>query len=241
MLKAVKKTRIPEEIADQIIQLIRKGDLKPGDRLSPERELAQQLRVSRASVREAMRLLDMKGLLNVRQGAGTFISDDTVEATVQAFSSLLSYTANTVSDIFEMRLILEPHVVALAAERATPDDIRKMEEILDKQEADVASGGSGVDFDTDFHFTIAQATQNPSLVAVIQATSDILNQSRDAALQSPERSRSSLQSHRLILDAIKRKRPKEAEYSMTHHIAEIDRKVHNLPPEWQLSKSIVNG
>lgn len=215
----------------QIHGLIRNGVLKPGDRLPPERELAQQFNVSRASVREAMRLLDMKRLVVIRPGAGTFITEDTVEAIVQAFSSLLGDEANTAGDVFEMRLLLEPHVVSLAAQRASESDIQRMAESLDAQEAEISGGGTGVEFDTEFHFAIANATKNAALAAVTQAISDILSQSREDSLLSPERSRLSLQSHKQILAAIENRRPAEAQAAMRRHIADIDRQVHHLPSE----------
>ena len=228
LLKAVKKTRIPEEIVQQVHQLIRDGVLAPGDRLPPERELAQQLNVSRASVREAMRLLDISGLVVVRPGAGTFITEDTVEAIIQAFSSMPSSEADAASDVFEMRLLLEPHVVSLAADRATEADIRRMNETLDSQEDDIAAGGTGVEFDSQFHYAIADATKNSALMAVTQAISDILTQSREPSLQSPERSRLSLQSHRRILASIEGGQSEEAARAMIEHISEIDRQIHNL-------------
>ena len=228
MLKAVKRTRKPEEIVSQILKLVRDGALKPGDRLPPERELAQQMNVSRASVREAMRLMDVQGLVIIRPGAGTFITEDTVEVIVQAFSSLLSGPTSAARDIFEMRLILEPQVVSLAAERASDADIRRMQEILEQQEADISDGGTGVEFDSEFHFAIAQATKNSALIAVTHAMSDLLSQSRDSALLSPERSNQSLQSHRRILETIRDRQSKSAEEAMHRHIADIDRRVHNL-------------
>ena len=156
MLKAVKRTRIPEEIVSQVLQLVRDGAIKPGDRLPPERELAQQLNVSRASVREAMRLMDIQGLVIIRPGAGTYITEDTVEVIVQAFSTLLSGPTSAARDIFEMRLILEPQVVSLAAKRASDADVRRMEGILLQQEEDIINGGTGVESDSEFHFAIAR-------------------------------------------------------------------------------------
>ena len=239
MLKAAKRTRIPEEIVSQVLKLVRDGTLKPGDRLPPERELAQQLNVSRASVREAMRLMDMQGLVIIRPGSGTFITEDTVEVIVQAFSSLLSGPASAASDIFEMRLILEPQVVSLAAERTSDADVRRMEEILRQQEEDIANGGTGVEFDSEFHFAIAQATNNSALIAVTQAISDLLSQSRDSTLLSPERSNQSLESHRRILETIKNRQSKSAEVAMHQHIADIDRRVHNLSSHKDLEDRVV--
>ena len=203
--------------------------MNPGDRLPPERELAQMLGVSRASVREAMRLLDMKGLVVIRPGAGTFITEDAMEAIVQAFSSLLD-DDSAASDVFEMRLLLEPHVVSLAAQRATEADLRLMDEHLAHQEADIAAGGTGVEDDTRFHFAIAEATKNAALIAVTRAISDILSQTREDSLLSPERSRLSLQSHWEILGAIQREEPPEAALAMRRHIADIDKEIHNLSP-----------
>ena len=187
------------------------------------------LGVSRASVREAMRLLDMKGLVVIRPGAGTFITEDAMEAIVQAFSSLLD-DDSTASDVFEMRLLLEPHVVSLAAQRATEADLRLMDEHLVHQEADIAAGGTGVEDDARFHFAIAEATKNAALIAVTRAISDILSQSREDSLLSLERSRLSLQSHREILGAIQREEPPEAALAMRRHIADIDKEIHNLSP-----------
>ncbi len=231
MLRVIKKTRISEEIVDQFHRLIREGAIKPGDRLPAERELAQQFGVSRASVREAMRLLDMEGLVIVRPGAGTYVTEDTVEAIVQAFSSLMSAETGAIGDVFEMRLLLEPHVVSLATQRAGQSDIERMTAVLDGQEADIASGGTGVEFDLEFHFAIAAATQNSALIAVTQAISDILSQSRGDSLLSNRRSRMSLKSHRRILEAIESRRPGDAERAMHRHIADIDREVHDLPSE----------
>ena len=227
----VKKTRIPEEIVGQIRDLVRSGALSPGDQLPPERDLAQQFGVSRASVREAMRLLDTKGLVVVRPGAGTYITQDTVEAVAQALSSLMDGQLSPADDVFEMRLLLEPRVASMAAERAGDDDIERMKAILDAQGADIAAGGTGVEFDSEFHFSIATATENSALIAVTRAISDILSQSRQDSLLSPERSRLSLQSHRRILTAIERRQPGKAQQAMQEHIADIDRQVQVLSPQ----------
>ena len=228
LLKAVKKTRIPDEIVSQIFQLVQDGALKPGDRLPAERELAQQFNVSRASVREAMRLLDMKRLVVIRPGAGTFITEDTSEAILQAFSSLLDGEEDTAGDVFEMRLLLEPRIASLSAQRATDLDVSLMKEILDAQDAEIAAGGTGVEFDTEFHFAIARATKNSALVAATQAISDILTKSRELAILSRERSLISLQSHRQILSAIEMRQHEEAEEAMREHITKIDREANNL-------------
>ncbi len=241
LLKAVKKTRVSEEIVEQIYALVRSGDLSPGDRLPPERELALQLGVSRPSVREAMRLMDTKGLVVVRPGAGTFITEDDADTIARSFSSLLADDTGAARDVFEMRLLLEPHVVSLAAERAGESDIRRMSEILDAQESEITAGRTGVEFDMEFHSTIAAAAKNAALVAVMHAISDILSESREDSMLSSDRSRLSLQSHRQILEAIKQRAPQRAEESMRSHIADIDREVHDLSSSRDKGHSVAAG
>ena len=228
LVSAIRKTRIPEEIVGQISQLVHDGVLKPGDQLPPERELAQQMNVSRASVREAMRLLDTTGVVVVRPGAGTFVAEDSIQAIVDAVSSRRSNGNTLIRDTFEMRLLLEPHVASLAAERATEGHIVRMRQLLDAQEADILQGGTGVEFDSKFHFAIANATNNHALVAITEAISDILSRSREISLLSPERSQLSHQSHLEILEGIESGRRKQAEEAMYQHIERIDREVHNL-------------
>lgn len=219
--------------------LIRNGQLKPGDRLPPERELASRFGVSRASVREAMRLLDQKGLVVIRPGAGTFVTEDVVETIVQAFSSLLSETGDGAGDVFEMRLLLEPHVASLAAQRATGADMSRLRRILEEQGADIESGGTGVAYDTAFHFAIANATNNSALVAVTHAISGILSQSREDSLMSPDRSEKSLHSHLQILTAIESRDPEATRDAMHRHIAQIDREVHDLPVDVNQIPSVI--
>ena len=175
-----------------------------------------------------MRLLDTKGLVDIRPGAGTFIAEDDMDVIARSFSSLLEDDTGAVRDVFEMRLLLEPHVVSLAAERAGESDISRMTELLDAQESEIAAGGTGVEFDMEFHSTIAAATKNAALVAVMQAISGILSESRGDSMLSSDRSRLSLKSHRQILSAIQQRAPQRAEESMRSHIADIDREVHDL-------------
>jgi GntR family transcriptional repressor for pyruvate dehydrogenase complex len=123
MLKAVKKTRIYEEVVAQLHQLIEEGKLKAGDRLPSERELAETFRVSRGSVREAIKALEREGLVVARPGSGTFISAVDVERLVAPLASLLLRSKDALIDLFEMRRLVEPGIAALAAERATAADI----------------------------------------------------------------------------------------------------------------------
>ena len=130
MLKAIKKTRIYEEVVNQIHELIREGKLKAGDQLPSERELAETFKVSRASVREALRALETQGLVVSRTGTGTFVADLPIELLVAPLASLLIKHKKALADIFETRRLIEPRIASLAAERVTDRDIEQVEQSL---------------------------------------------------------------------------------------------------------------
>ena len=220
--KAIKRSRLYQGIVEQIQALIGEGVLKPGDRLPPERELAERLQVSRSSLREAMRALELQGLVVSRPGAGTFVSTESLDTLIATIASSLTQARDTLSDIFEVRHLLEPQLAALAAERATPEDVRRMAEALEGQERQVAGGETGVEGDTAFHFALAQATENWALARVMSTISDILRQSRDRSLQSPGRPQRSLASHRHILEMVQRRDVEGAREAMQDHISEVE-------------------
>lgn len=220
--KAIKRRRLYQDIVGQVHEFIREGVLKPGDRLPPERELAERLQVSRSSLREAMRALELQGLVVSRPGAGTFVSTESLDTLVSTIAASVTQARDALNDIFEMRHILEPEIAALAAERATQEDIQRMAAALEEQEGQVASGATGVEGDTAFHFAMAQATQNWALVKVIHTIADILRESRDQSLQTPGRPQRSLASHRHILETISNQDVEDARSAMEHHISEVE-------------------
>ena len=220
--KAIKRRRLYQDIVGQVHEFIREGVLKPGDRLPPERELAERLQVSRSSLREAMRALELQGLVVSRPGAGTFVSTESLDTLVSSIAASVTQARDALNDIFEMRHILEPQIAELAAERATHEDIQRMAAALDEQQEQIARGATGVEGDTAFHFAMAQATQNWALVKVINTIADILRESRDLSLQTPGRPQRSLASHRHILEMIDRRDVESARSAMEHHISEVE-------------------
>ena len=143
---AVKGRRLYEDIVQQFSSLIRQGVLKPGERLPSERVLAEQLQVSRSSVREAIRSLELQGLVISKRGSGTFINTDNLESMVALIASTLTSGADTGVDnlkhIFEMRHMLEPQIAALAAQRANEQEVAELESILEEQVRQIAGGGT---------------------------------------------------------------------------------------------------
>jgi len=225
MLKAIKKTRIYEEVVGQLHQLIDQGKLKAGDRLPSERELAETFRVSRSSVREAIKTLENEGMVVTRPGSGTFLTAVNVEALISSLASLLSRGKDALIDLFEMRCLVEPSIAALAAERATPADILRLKEICAKQAEQIDRETSAVDSDAAFHLTIGRATHNSALQRLVASIVEILKPIRERSLQTPGRAHKSLASHREILVAIQRHDPELARQAMQQHILAVEENV----------------
>lgn len=225
MLKAIKKTRIYEEVVSQIHELIKEGRFKAGDQLPSERELAETFKVSRTSVREALRALETEGLIVSRTGAGTFVADLPTESLVAPLARMLIEAKGALDDIFEMRKLIEPQIAALAAERASEAVIKEMHDILGRQREQIQQALTGVDADTEFHFAISRATQNEALQQLVSRLMDLLSHSREESLQPPGRSEASLASHRRILSAIEMHDATAAREAMLHHIEQVESNV----------------
>ena len=222
MVRQVKRRRLYEDIVQQFHALIHQGALKPGDRLPAERELSEQFQVSRSSVREALRALELQGLVVSKRGSGTFISAENLDAALALVAANLNGKTAALPDVFEMRHLMEPLIAALAARRATPEDVARLQEILTEQQWQIDSGETGVAADTDFHFTLAAATHNSALVKVVSAIEDILQVSRDRSLQEPGRPQRSLASHCHILAMVERGDAAGARQAMNHHLTAVE-------------------
>jgi GntR family transcriptional repressor for pyruvate dehydrogenase complex len=228
-LQSVKRQRLHEDIVQQLHTLIGEGALKHGDRLPSEREMADQFQVSRSSVREAIRSLELRGLVVSKRGAGTFINTDSLDGVLTLMPSRFRAGEHSLRDIFEMRHILEPQIAALAAERASKEEVRRLREILEEQQRQIVRGESGVDADTAFHFALASATHNLALVKVVSAVEDILQCSRDWSLREPGRPQRSLASHDQILQMIEDGDAARARQAMEHHLAVVEPATLNGP------------
>jgi GntR family transcriptional repressor for pyruvate dehydrogenase complex len=221
-LEPVKKTKVYAEIAAQIQRLIQEGRLRPGDRLPPERELAEVFGVSRASVRDAIRILEAHGLVEPRHGEGTVVREIPIGSLVRPFADALSAAKDLTADLFDMRKLLEPPIARAAAYRATREDVGSLEEILERQAARVRAGEVAIEEDTAFHYQLAIAARNQIVLRVVDILMDLLRESRVRWLQVPGRGEKSLEGHRRILEAIRHRDPEGAAEAMRAHIEEIE-------------------
>ena len=228
-LEPVKSVRIYEDIVRQVRALIADGHLKSGDRLPPERDLAERFRVSRTSVREALRSLQSRGLIEIRAGEGAFVRDVSVEALVEPLALVILPYREAVGELFEARRLLEPAIAALAARRATRDELSEMERILAEQAHEVARGRTGMAQDSALHAAIAAAAHNRAIVRIVNALVDLLAQSREESLHTPGRPRRSHQDHRRILGAIRRRDEAGARRAMLDHLTAVAKLVEDLP------------
>jgi GntR family transcriptional repressor for pyruvate dehydrogenase complex len=219
---AVRRTRIFESVAQQIQKLIVDGGLKPGARLPPERELASRLAVSRSSVRDAIRILELAGLVVPRQGEGTVVADLSPETVAAPIASILVRKRELIAELIDVRKMIEPALAARAAERATPEDIARLEEILERQRAKAKRGESTVGEDSEFHYHIALAAKNKVVRSVIDVIMQLLKETRARTLQAPGRPRRSLEGHQRVLAAIRRHDPAAAERAVRRHLEEIE-------------------
>ncbi len=221
----VKSTRIYEEIVRQVHELIAQGKLKSGDQLPPERELAEKFRVSRTSVREALRALGSRGLIEIRAGEGAFVRDVSVETLIEPLALVILPHREAVGELFEARRLLEPAIAALAARRATREELAEMERILQAQAEEVEAGRTGMAQDSAFHDAIAQSAHNRAITRIIHALMDLLAQSREESLHTPGRPTRSHEDHRRILDAIRRRDEPGARQAMLDHLVAVERLV----------------
>lgn len=220
--KPVNKTAIYQDIVSQIMAMIKRGELSPGDRLPAERKLAELFAVSRTTVREAIRTLSEQDLLESRQGAGTFVSAKDQNRFADMFAGAILRGQPGLRDIFEVRRMLEPGIAALAAENATEDDVRRLEAVLAAQSGAMTAHLSGESHDLALHGLLAEATGNKVLCALMGTLHEELLESRVTGLQSPARQQASLSAHRAIVEAVRAKNPQRAQQAMLAHLDEIE-------------------
>ena len=217
-----RRNKVYEEVAKQIERLILKK-LQPGDKLPSERELAEMLSVSRSSIRDAIRSLELMGMVEPRQGAGTIVRELSSESLVNPLSNALRRKHDLIAELLDFRKMLEPPLAARAATRASADEISELEGILQRQEEKLRAGESAIAEDSEFHYAIALASGNSVVLKVLDTLMDLLRESRQRSLQGAGRPQKSLAGHHRVLAAIKRHDPDGAKAAMRRHIEEVER------------------
>ncbi len=241
MFKPIKKAKVYEEIVAKIKDMVEKGRFKAGDQLPVERELAEVFRVSRSSVREALRSLESQGFIESRQGDGTYIASQPAESLVSPLASVISTEKNDQMELFEMRRMIEPDLAYLAAERATEEEIEMMEKVLSLQEEQIARGEYATDVDRNFHYIMVRAARNKVILRIIDNIIDLLAESREQYLQVEGRPQKSILRHREVLEAIRARDPERAERCMLAHLMDIEVSLFGTTRRRRSEKATVSG
>jgi GntR family transcriptional repressor for pyruvate dehydrogenase complex len=208
-------------VAAQIRQRIVNAELRPGDKLPSESELAQEFAVSRTVVREAIHYLQAHGLVTVRHGSGAYVCEPSIGAFVEAFSTLLQLAETSVLSVHEVREVLEVEIAGLAAERATKNDLDALAAVLIKMDEVRNAPVEYMEGDLAFHRLLAEATHNSVLCLLVQLVTDLLRQSRIRSIMSPNRIEKSSAGHRQILMCVQARDKQGSRNAMRSHLAEV--------------------
>jgi GntR family transcriptional repressor for pyruvate dehydrogenase complex len=218
----IESERLYERIVAQIEQRILKGDLHVGDQLPPERELGEQFGVSRTAVREAVKALREKGLLETYPGRGTFITDGTSRAMRHSLNWVVSIgAAHGSEDLVQVREILEPEIAALATTHATAEQLATLDRAVAVMDAALNDAEAFIEGDLDFHLTLAEATQNDIIPILIDSIIDLLREQRKRIFFTPGGPQRGQIHHKRILKAVKQHDPDAARKAMRAHLTQV--------------------
>ena len=198
----LERTTLHEQIVEKIKAMIEDGTLKPGDSLPSERELARDMEVSRIPVREALKMLEFMGVIEIRHGRAAVVRGLGQAAMIDTINLVLESGPNELYEMNQARIILELGAAKLACEKRTETDIAHMKEILDRMEAEIDRGCNVVDTSMEFHMALMRATKNKILCSFMMLFRDLLRESRSISLSRPERPREALGEHKAILQAV---------------------------------------
>ncbi|WP_199742334.1 FadR/GntR family transcriptional regulator [Streptomyces triticirhizae] len=215
----VRRSRsVGAEVAAHLERLITSGELRAGDRLPAERDLAASLNVSRASLREAMFELESKKLIERHQGRGSVVAEQP-EGVSQLYEGLSELDVE-IANATELRDLVEPRIAQLAAVRAADSNLLSLEEVLARSHEELSPEES-LALDVEFHTLLAHAAQNPLLVTLCTMTTDWTRRTRELSHRTLEGRRISVSGHRAIFDAVVARRAVPAGAAMERHLREI--------------------
>jgi GntR family transcriptional repressor for pyruvate dehydrogenase complex len=217
---AFRKHKLCDQVAGKLQEYILE-QLKPGDKLPSERELAQMWHVSRSSIRDGIRKLELMGLVEPRQGAGTTVRHFSTEALVTPLASVLLGKRKHILELLDVRKMIEPALAARAARHVTPEQLSDMKDILRRQAEKLRRGELAVAEDSQFHYAIATAADNSVVLQVLDVLMELLRETREQSLQVEGRLEKSFAGHKQILTALERHDPRAAETAMRRHLEAI--------------------
>ena len=220
-----RQEKLSVQVADQLIDLILEGKLKEGDRLPPEREMCETFGVSRTVIREAVSVVEAKGLVSSLIGSGTYVRAVQREDVVSSLGLYMSTMSKSISmmHVLEVRWVIETQTVLFAAERATEEDIAELEELLADMQGLVHDPVACSQKDLEFHLRLARASGNPLFEIVLQPLTEVLQELIYVGSRLPGITEQAYTHHRAILDAIKTHDVAKAAAAMENHLRQTER------------------
>jgi GntR family transcriptional repressor for pyruvate dehydrogenase complex len=222
MYRTVKTSRLYEQIVQQVEDSILKGQLKPGDQLPAERDLAHSFGVSRTAVREAVKTLREKGLVEAFSGRGTFVTNGTSHSIRQSLDLMIRINPLEGSaNLAELRLVLEPEIASLAAARIEEQLLSTMREAVEEMDRSLRDPDAYVEADLDFHLALAEAAGNPIILSLLDSIVGLLREQRSRIFNvdgGPERGQFH---HKRILAAVEQGNPESAREAMRAHLQQV--------------------
>lgn len=223
-----KKSSISEDIVDNLLMLIRERELRPGDKLPPERELAAMMQVSRPSLREALRALAIMNVIEIRQGDGTYVTSLEPKLLMSHLDFVFALTDTALLELFEARRILEPSLAALAAARITDADLAALGECVERSLALVDDPEAFAAADLELHERIAAVAGNSILERCMAGISQLGRVSRRRTVALPGVIPQSVQDHLAIVAAMRLRDPDAARQAMLDHLAHVEHELAQL-------------
>jgi len=231
----ISRKKTYELVAERLVAEIGERRLRPGDTLPTERQLTQEYHVGRSSIREALRMLESQGLIE-SCGSGMFAVAEFRNPLNQSLSLLLSLDASNLRELYEMRILIEGELAALAAERRTDEDLGRMLTALQEMRSGLDSEQRYIDADVRFHLAIADASRNRFALHMMQAMRELFHRALSSVYHIPGSPEMSLEQHQQILDAIAAGRSQEARERMQEHLSRVERDIgRTLAPPLELA------
>lgn len=223
----IKPKKIYEQVADELLALIKNGDLKPGEKLASVTQLAENFKVGRSAIREALATLRAMGLVEMKQGEGTYVKAFEPEGIVYPLQHALLMSGEDRTELMEVRNILETGIAASAALNRSDDDLEQMEKALEEMKAYTGDPENGEKADLAFHMTIARAANNKLLLRLMHHVSDLtaesMRETRQICLFGEDADPEELNlQHEQIFDAIRAKQPEQARLAMVAHLEYVE-------------------
>jgi len=225
-----KSENVSQKVVRELKSAIAEGKVKPGDKLPPERTLAEMLGVSRNSLREALRLLKAFGLVTIKHGQGVFVAEQNHDLYIANLLKHASVEKSKLAELFEIRKLLEGQAAVWAVERGTEEQIKALAKLVESTRGKLAGEPADspsilAEQDSLFHNLLAEVTNNSVLVTIMHSLLDLIYDSRCKAMTVPGRQQKSLEEHCRVVEAIQNRKAEDARRAMLTHLQNVEQDV----------------